>query len=109
MLKKKYRLSSVSIGSAKGFSCGSFRLKIAKNNLEVSRFAFVVSKKIDKRASARNKLKRKVRSIIEEMFDNISSGYDFVFYPKQKAILSTRDQIQEELKKLFSQNQLLKQ
>ena len=108
MLKKQYRASPVSLGSAKSFSTPYFSLKIAKNNLEVSRFAFVVSKKIDKRASSRNNVKRKVRGVIEEIFDKINTGSDFVFYPKEKSITATRDQIQEEIKSLFEKNKFLK-
>lgn len=107
MLKKEYRASPVLRG-AKSFSTQYFRLNLAKNNLEISRFAFVVSKKIDKRAVVRNSLKRKVRSNIEEIFDKIKGGNDFIFYPKQTAIKATRDQIQEEIKNLFEKNQLLK-
>ena len=108
MLKKNYRLTAFPRKSEKSFSTQYFNLKISKNNLEISRFAFVVSKKIDKRATVRNSLKRKVRSVIEEMFDNIKGGFDFVFFPKQTAIKVTRDQIQEEIKNLFERNQFLK-
>lgn len=109
MLKKKYRLDPVLVGSAKSLSTPHFSLKIANNSLEISRFAFVVSKKIDKRATSRNSVKRKIRSIIEEIFDKIKGGFDFVFYPKQAAIKATREQIQEELEDLFEKNQLLKE
>ena len=108
MLKKDYRLSSLPRGGAKSFSCSYFSVKVAKNNLDISRFAFVVSKKIDKRATSRNYVKIKIRSIIEEVFDKIKGGFDFVFYPKQTAIKATREQVQEELEDLFEKNQLLK-
>lgn len=109
MLSKEYRLTSAIKSGARSFSTPYFSLKTAKNNLEVSRFAFVVSKKIDKRATRRNSVRRKVRSVIEEMFDNIERGNDFVFYPKQKAIDGPREQIHEEIKKLFEENKFLKQ
>ena len=108
MLKKEYRLNPVLLRSPRNFSCGYFSLKVAKNNLEISRFAFVISKKIDKRATSRNSVKRKIRSIIEEMFDKINTGNDFLFYPKEASITATRDQIQEEIENLFEKNQLLK-
>lgn len=39
-------------------------LKIAKNNLNKSRFGFIVSQKVSKKAVLRNKIKRKLREII---------------------------------------------
>lgn len=109
MLKKKYRLSQVPLTRAKSFSTPYFNLKVGKNNFQISRFAFVVSKKLDKRAVVRNSLKRKIRGSIEEIFDKIDSGWDFVFYPKEASIRGTRDQIQGEIKNLFEKNQFLKQ
>ncbi len=109
MLKKKYRLAPPLQGKQENLSTPYFNLKIAKNNLEVSRFAFIVSKKIDNRSTVRNSLKRKIRGVIEEMFDKIKPGNDYVVYPNKVSIKATRDQIQEEIKKLFEKNQFLKQ
>ena len=108
MLKREYRLNTVSLRSPRSFSTPYFNLKVAKNNLEVNRFGFVVSKRIDKRATVRNSLKRKIRGVIEEMFDKINIGNDFVFYPKQTAIIATRNEIHGEIKNLFEKNQFLK-
>lgn len=108
MLKRENRLSQLRLNNPKTFSTPFFNLKIGKNNQEAKRFAFVVSKKIDKRAVFRNSLKRKFRSSIEEIFDNIENGWDFVFYPKQEAVKATREQILEEIKTIFLRNNLLK-
>ena len=108
MLQKKYRLTAVSISNPKNFKSLFFNLKIGENSLGVSRFAFVVSKKIDPRATERNMLRRKVRSCIEEIFDSIRQGNDFIFYPKQEAIRITRGQFLEEVKSFLTREKLLK-
>lgn len=108
MLKKENRLSSFLLASPKQFSTQLFNIKIARNGQGLNRFAFVVSKKIDQRAVIRNELKRKVRSCIEEIFDSIDLGNDFIVYPKQSAKEASRDQVLEEIKKVFTQNKLLK-
>lgn len=108
MLKRENRLRTLRLNSPKTFSTPIFNLKIGKNSQEAKRFAFVVSKKIDKRAVVRNSLKRKFRSCIEEIFDNIGNGWDFIFYPKQAGIKSTREQILEEIKTIFLKSNLLK-
>lgn len=108
MLKRENRLSAVLLKNPRIFSDSLFTLKVSGNNKEVSRFAFVVSKKLDKRATVRNSLKRKIRSCIEQIFDNIETGQDFVFYPKQKAVEANREQILGEINKIFSKNGILK-
>ena len=108
MLKKEYRLTSGSLSNPKNFKSPFFNLKIGKNSLEVNRFAFIISKKIDPRATQRNELRRKVRSCIEEIFDSIGKGYDFIFYPSAIAKKANREEILGEINKLFKENNLIK-
>ena len=108
MLQKKYRLKPVLLKNPKSYSLTSFNVKVAKNKEEVSHFAFIVSKRIDRRSTARNALKRKLRSCVEEIFDSIRSGNDFIFYPKQEAIKITREQFLEELNCFLTREKLLK-
>lgn len=108
MLQKKYRLKPVLLKNPKSYSLPYFNVKIAKNKEEISRFAFIVSKRVDRRSTARNALKRKLRSCVEEIFDSIRSGNDFIFYPKQEAIKITREQFLEEVKSFLTREKLLK-
>lgn len=87
MFKKKFRLPREHIKSERILRSPLYILKLAKNNLPISRFGFVISKKIDKRATVRNRIKRKFRFCIEQNFKNIEKGYDFLFVFK-KNILS---------------------
>ncbi|MEI7792420.1 MAG: ribonuclease P protein component [Candidatus Berkelbacteria bacterium] len=66
---------------------GNLILRLKKNNLDnagksVTRFGFVVSNKIDKRATRRNNLKRKLRGAVDELLSEIKSGYDIVLIVK---------------------------
>lgn len=56
-----------------------FLLKFKKNNLRESRFAFVVSLKVSKKAVVRNKIRRRMSEVIRLNLDKIKTGYDFVF------------------------------
>ena len=109
MLKKVYRLNKISLNKPRSIQASFFTLKTVRNSLALNRFAFVVSKKIDKRATVRNSIKRKLRSCIEEIFDKIETGNDFVFYPKNKIIAGERREILKELESVFSAHDLLKQ
>jgi len=56
-----------------------FILKVAKNNLQISRFGFVVSQKVSKKATVRNKVRRRLVAAIKAEEKNIKSGADLVF------------------------------
>ncbi len=83
MLKRKNRLPKIFFKHDRVVSSPFYNLKIRRNGELVSRFGFVVSKKIDKRATVRNRIKRKIRSCMEENLDKIVDGYDFLFILKK--------------------------
>jgi ribonuclease P protein component len=63
----------------KGFKEGFLLLKTLKNDLSASRFGFVVSKKISKKANIRNKIKRRLREIIRLEIKLLKPGTDNLF------------------------------
>jgi ribonuclease P protein component len=56
-----------------------FILKVFKNDFNYSRFGFIVSSKVSKKAVVRNKVRRRLSEIIKAEFKNIKSGLDMVF------------------------------
>lgn len=103
MLKKKYRLNvGLRRVPASSHKSQTLRLLITKNNLPYNRFGFVISKRIDKRASVRNRIKRVIRSCIEELQDKITKGYDMLFIIQKKALGEDRNTYLNEIKKLLS-------
>ena len=62
---------------------GSKKLKPNAYNL-TSRFGFIVSNKIDKRAARRNRLKRRLRAVVGESLDKIKPGFDVVILVKRQ-------------------------
>ncbi len=108
MLKKKYRLpSSIRLEKAKTISTKYFVLKTADSNLSFPRFAFVISKKVDRRAVVRNKIKREITSAISQDVDKFTSGRDMIFILKRTA---TEDitRLGESIKEVFVRQNLLK-
>jgi ribonuclease P protein component len=53
-------------------------LKVIKNNLESSRFAFVVSRRISKKATLRNKVKRKLSELVRFKMKKVKKGIDLI-------------------------------
>lgn len=87
MLKKKYRLARrIYKKHAEALETVLFTLRIARNEFLYSRFGFVISKRVDKRATVRNRVKRRASACIESMFSRIKPGYDMVFIMKREAV-----------------------
>lgn len=76
-LRKKKDIEMV-FKQGDGFRQGFLYLKIRKNNLDTSRFGFVISKKFSKKAVIRNKTKRRLSEIIKMRLPEIKKGTDAV-------------------------------
>lgn len=61
-----------------------FQLVFQRNNLPVSRFAVIVSNTIDKRATARNRIKRLIRESIRHLIPRITAPIDCVILVRSK-------------------------
>lgn len=104
MFKKENRLPVKTIKPEQVFRLEGFILKTARNNLGKSRFGFIVSKNIDKRASARNRAKRLFRRVFEENFKRINKGVDFLLIAKKMP----QEETFIKLGKLLEEKSLLK-
>lgn len=87
MLPKQFRLRKTKDfdlvwKNGRSFFVKQLGTKSRKNGLEESRFGFVVSTKISKRAVVRNRIKRLLRQSIHQNLDKIKSGFDIVFFTR---------------------------
>jgi len=91
----------------KGFKEDLLVLKKVKNNLKSSRFGFVVSKTFFKKASLRNKIKRRLRELVRIKLNEIKKGIDVVIIAKPG--LETKDfqEIKEIVNKLFKKAKII--
>ena len=76
-LRKKKDIETV-FKQGDGFKQGFLYLKIRKNNLDTTRFAFVISKKFSKKAVIRNKTKRRLSEIIKTKLSETKKGMDVI-------------------------------
>ena len=74
-LKKKKDFEKV-FKQGKGFEEDFLYLKVFKNNLELTRFGFVVSKKFSPKAIERNKIRRRLGELIKVKLPKIKKGID---------------------------------
>ena len=109
MLKRVYRLGKrIKLTKGKIYNGQFFTLRIAKNGLLYNRYAFIVSKKVDKRAVVRNRTKRKLRSCIEKVFNKIKTGYDLIFFIKKTAVSQVSETLCLEVSAALKKEGLLK-
>ena len=75
--------------------------------LTYNRYGFVVKKAVDKRATVRNRIRRLLRSCIEEMFDEIKPGQDMLFMLNGKIVEMKREDLYNEVHSFFKEKHLL--
>ena len=82
-------------------------LKMIRNNLKQTRFGFIVGVKISKKASLRNKIKRRLRGLVRIKLEKIKKGFDVILIAKEG--LENKDfwDIEEVISKLFSKAKII--
>ena len=82
-------------------------LKTAPNGKDFSRFGFVVSQKISKKATIRNKIKRRLREAVRMLLAKVKSGFDVVFFTRKGIEEKGFLEIKESLEELFEKAGLI--
>lgn len=112
MLAKKFRLTKqkelkeVFQKGRKGFGY-LIGIRFLANNLENSRITVVVSNKVSKKATRRNRLKRQAREIIRLNLDNLNNSYDIIVTILPTALNKEYEDLEKELMTLFKKNKLV--
>ncbi len=86
---------------------GFLILRTVKNNLDNSRFGFIVSKKVSKKASLRNKVKRRLRDLVRGKLKKIKRGKDNLLIASAGLETKSFRDIKESVDKLFKKAKLL--
>jgi ribonuclease P protein component len=82
-------------------------LKFFKNSLKTTRIGFVVSQKVSKKASSRNKIKRRLRAIIKINLPSLKPGYDLIFFTKKGIIEKNFWEIKEVVEQILKEAKLV--
>lgn len=109
MFKRENRLvKSVKFNNSNSFSTPQFILKEKKNGLRLNRFGIIVSKKIDKRAVVRNRIKRMLRSSLLDLNKNMMPGHDMLFIVRAGILNKTKEENQEFIKRALGKTRIIK-
>lgn len=106
MLPKKYKLKKDKdfrriFEKGRSYYRDFLGLKRLRNDLGLSRFAFLVGLKISKKAVIRNKIRRQLEETVRLNLAQIKTGYDMIFMVKPEIIDKKYEQIKETLIKLL--------
>jgi ribonuclease P protein component len=66
-----------------GFYGQGVHLKVMKNKSKHNRFCIIISAKASKKATERNKIRRKIKAVILDLNPVLKQGYDFLFIVKK--------------------------
>jgi ribonuclease P protein component len=105
-LKTKKDFESV-LKSKHGLRLDPLFLKWKKNNSK-KRFGFLVSKKISKKATIRNKIKRQLRVLVAQKIKEIKEGFDIVLIALPTVKEKKFPELKETLEELFKEAKILK-
>ncbi len=106
-LQKKKDIERV-FKKGKGFKEGFLILKTVKNNSKESRFGFLVSQKVSKKAVVRNKTKRRLRNLVAEKLKLIKPGTDNLFIASPGTEEKSFLEIKKEIDSLFKKAKILR-
>jgi len=107
-LKNKKDIEKV-LKRGKGFKEDFLILKLIKSNFKNSRFAFIVSQKISKKATLRNKTRRRLKELVRIKIKEVKRGLDLILIAAPG--LEEKDfwEINETIDKLFQKAKCFKQ
>lgn len=105
-LKKKKDFERV-FKKGRSFKEDFLYLKIRENNLKSSRFGFMVSKKFSKKATTRNKIKRRLRELIRIKLPKIKKGIDGVIIIIPGLEATDFHQLEDIINKLFKKANII--
>jgi len=106
-LKKRVDFEKVKEVGRK-FQSESFGLALVdRKDTKPTRFGFVVSTKISKKAVARNKVKRNLKNAVQRLLSEVGGGYDVIFLAKREILAKDLLELETEVKNIFKKIKLL--
>ncbi|MDO8667985.1 MAG: ribonuclease P protein component [bacterium] len=113
MLAKQHRLLKQKdfekvFKRGKSFYTKLLGAKALTSELKFNRFGIVISTKISKKATERNRLKRQIRQAIRELNEELRSGLDLVVMALPGFLNQEYKTVKGELEKIFKALKLLK-
>ena len=72
-------------------------VRVLRNHLPDTRAAVIISKKVDKRATVRNRCRRRVQEVLRLQFPQLKPGFDILVYIRKDIRALESDALVSEL------------
>ncbi len=105
-LRKKKDIEKV-LKEGNGFCKDFLVLKAKKNKEGKSRFGFIVSQKVSKKAVIRNKIKRRFREVVKGMIKKTNKNIDIILIALPGTEKKNFEEIKLTIEKLFKKANIL--
>jgi ribonuclease P protein component len=113
MLTKQHRLPKKEIDQVKNnghhFHTPFFTVVYLSGRGTPSQFAFVLSKRVSKKATIRNRTKRLIAGAVRRLMAQLKSGYWVIFLVRRAALDQDKEILAQAVKEAFGKINLLKQ
>lgn len=107
MLKRQFRLRAKGkIHFETTVVSPFFLLRIKHNGRQYNRYGFTISKRVDKKAVVRNRIKRIMSTCIQEI-KSLQTGFDVLFTVKAEARNVSHAMLCDSVKQAFQKGELL--
>ncbi|MBI2033373.1 MAG: ribonuclease P protein component [Candidatus Levybacteria bacterium] len=111
MLKKQYRLGKkerTGLSSPLGIRhTALFVMRFWETENLYPRFAFVVTKRVDKKAVERNRLRRMMQACVQKHYSKIHRGYIIVVSAKKEMKGSSGENVCQQITTVLKKEQIL--
>lgn len=110
MLPKKHRTQRKQThhGDWRTYHSLNISARVSKTNEVETKFSFVVSGRISKKAATRNLLKRHGRSIVQLLLGEIKPSFVVIFFFKKGAVGLSYENLTQEIKNILKESNILK-
>lgn len=105
-LAKKKEIEAV-FASKKSTYSKILGLKYTENNLDYSRYTVIISKKVEKTAVGRNKIKRIIKNNLKEIDSKLKKNLDCVIICQKEIVKKDSQEIKKELLEVYKRLKLI--
>lgn len=105
---KKIDFDTLVYKKKRSYYSENLSLNVFRTKYNPSKFAVIISSSVFKKATTRNKIKRKIKSYIYRQLNNYKDGYAVVIYIKKGTKDSFLKSINGELDSIFNKTGILK-
>lgn len=91
----------------RSFYSPPFTIKVLRENEPTIRFGVVIPARVSKKATVRNKIKRRIVEVIRLDLNRLKTGFKVMILVRPAAINKNYREIKEEIEKLFKQSRIL--